>query len=425
VNLTLPKSCARSAAWAAGIAVSFGLSGAAQAQNVDCTTLPNAVHGIGGSAGTAFIRNLAKALAAAGEETTVVYADTGACDAMTWLVLKPNDGLTKAAKYWNETTGVEGTCTYPSGSKQLADWGSMAQDATTCQGIAALPNTVADWIGPISSMSVVAPVASANQAISADALYYIYGFGPGKGHDVGPFTKPASLASRSTVSAAGLLFALAANLPLSRALYGSNLTDRPQQNVQTNQGAIDYITSEASAVADPDSALGFCSTETVEAGNNRSKVRTLAFQARGQDAAWFPDSTDTASDKKNVREGRYWFWGTHHYFVRTNASGEVLNQRAKSFGEYFSGKRPLPGSKAFFDVVLETNVIPQCAMKVARSKDMGPLSPYSPDEPCGCFFDDKKGFDHGCTACDSADGTKDAACPEEAPVCRHKFCEVK
>lgn len=426
MSLTVPpKSRVHSCAWAAGLAVSLGLASAAHAQNVDCTSLPNAVHGIGGSAGTPWIRNLAKALAAGGEDFTVVYADTGACDAMTWLVVKPNDGLTKAAKYWNASTGVEGTCTYPSGSKVLADWGSMAQEATTCGGVTAKPATLSDAIGPISGFSLIAPQVSTNFVISADAVYYIYGFGPGKGQDVGRWTKPASIGSRTTTSAAGLLLAKAVGLPPSRPLFASNLTDRPQQNVQTNQGAIDYITTDPSAVSDPDSALAFCSTETVEAGSNRSKVRTLAFQAKDQAVGYFPDSTDTASDKKNLREGRYFLWGPHHVFVRTNASGEALNERAGKLAEYFTGKRPLPGAKSFLDVVIDTNVIPQCAMHVTRADDMGPLSSYQPEAPCGCFYDDKKGFDHGCKACDSADGTKDTACPESAPVCRHKFCEVK
>jgi hypothetical protein len=425
VNLSFPLAIARHGVRLVAFTLALGVAHEARAQNVDCTTLPNAVHGIGGSAATAYIRALAKALAAGGETLTVVYADTGACDAMTWLAVKPNDGLTKSAKYWNAGTGAEGTCTYPSGSKTLAQWGTMAQESTTCGGVTAKPQNVADYLGPISGLSLIVPVASSNYAITTDAGYYIYGFGPGTGHDVGPWKTPASIASRTTTSAAGLLIAKALGLPTSRPLFGSNLTARPQQDVKTNQGAIDYITSEPAAVADPDSALGFCSTETVEAGANRSKVRTLAFQAKGQDVAYFPDSSDTASDKKNLREGRYYLWGPQHFFLRTNESGAPLEELAGKLSEYFTGKRALPGSKAFLDLVIETGLVPQCAMHVTRSDDMGPLSSFQPDEPCGCYFDEKKGFDHGCKACSASDGEKDSACPAEAPVCRHKFCEVK
>jgi hypothetical protein len=425
VSFTFPPAIARHSARLIALSLALGFAHQAHAQNVDCTTLPNPVHGIGGSAGTPFIRNLAKALAAGGEDFTVVYADTGACDAMTWLVVKPNDGLTKGAKYWNASTGVEGTCTYPSGSTVRADWGSMAQEATTCGGVTAKPKTLGESLGPNSGFSLVAPISSSNFAISSDAVYYIYGFGPGTGHDVGPWKTAASIGSRTTTSAAGLLLAKAVGLPTSRPLFGSNITARPQQDVKTNQGAIDYVTSEPAAVADPDSALAFCSTETVESGTNRSKVRTLAFQAKGQEVAYFPDSSDTASDKKNLREGRYFLWGPHHIFVRLDESGQAVNARAGKLAEYFSGKRELPGAKTFLDVVVETNVIPQCAMHVSRADDMGPLSSFQPDQPCGCFFDDKKGFDHGCTTCSASDGSKDSACPAEAPVCRHKFCEVK
>jgi hypothetical protein len=421
----------RSARSLVGVLAGAGLcvcaAGPAYAQTVDCRTLPNAVHGIGGSAATPFIRAIAKALAAAGDPTTVVYADTGACDAMTWLVINPNQGLTKDAKYWDASTGAEATCNYPSGSgtPQIADWGAMAQEATTCGGVSSKPAALGDFIGPISGFSIIAPTASNNYAITAEALYFIYGFGPESGFDVKPWTKAASVASRSTTSAAGILLAKAAGIPTSRPLFGSNITGRPQQNVQNNQGAINYVTTEPSAVADPDSAIGFCSTETVESGDNRSKVRTLAFQAKDQHVAYFPDSSDTASDKKNLREGRYFLWNPHHFFARVNASGGYVNENAGKLVDYLTGKQPLPGDKAFLDVVIDTNVIPQCAMHVTRDGDMGPLASFQPDEPCGCYFDEKKGFDHGCTRCSADDGEEDAACPTEAPVCRHGFCEVK
>ena len=234
----------------------------------------------------------------------------------------------------------------------------------------------------------------------------------------------ASIASRTTTSAAGLLLAKAVGIPTSRPLFGSNITARPQQDVKNNQGAINYVTSEAAAVDDPDSALGFCSTETVESGDNRSKVRTLAFQSKGQNVAYFPDSSDTASDKKNLREGRYFLWNPHHFFARVDGS-DFVNENAGKLVGYLTGSTPLPGNKTFLDLTIETNVIPQCAMHVTRDGDMGPLASYQPDEPCGCYFDEQKGYDHGCTSCSAEDGEEDSACPTDAPVCRHGFCEVK
>jgi len=57
---------------------------------------------------------------------------------------------------------------------------------------------------------------------------------------------------------------------------------------------------------------------------------------------------------------------------------------------------------------------------VKRTGDMGPLASFQPEEPCGCFFDDKKTGNSGCQAC-----TVNTECPSSAPVCRHNFCEVK
>src|SRR5688500_17455887 len=96
---------------AAGLGLCAASSVSAQA--VECSTLPNAVYGIGGSAGTPFIKAIATELARAPvDPITLVYSDPGACAAMTALV--KNTPLTGTGKYWN-ADGVEATCTYPSG----------------------------------------------------------------------------------------------------------------------------------------------------------------------------------------------------------------------------------------------------------------------------------------------------------------------
>lgn len=411
IQLSPHRSTARALFALAGLGLGLAAS-QASAQAVECSSLPNPVYGIGGSAGTPFIKAVAIELAKAPvDPVTVIYTDTGACNAMTALV--KNTPLSGTGKYWN-AAGVEATCSYPSGSTQLADWGSMAQEATTCQGIEALPATVSDTIGPISGFSIIVPQASTQTSITAEAAYFVYGFGPGNGQDVKPWTNPASVASRTTTSAAGLLLAKAVGIPVSRALFGPD--------TKSNQGTIDYITAGSpSAVADPDTAIGFCSTETVESGANRSKVRTLAFQAVGQDCAYFPDSTDTATDKKNIREGRYYLWNPHHFFARlSSAGGAPVNANVAKAIAAFTGKTALPADKSYLDVIIATNTIPQCAMHVTRSGDMGPLASFQPDDPCGCFFDDKKTGNSGCTAC-----TSNSECPRSAPVCRHNFCEVK
>jgi len=392
----------------AGISLGALSGGAAQAE--DCVKLPNPVLGIGGSAATNLIKRLGTRLAAATPPITVVYTDTGACNAMTALV--QNTPLTGTGKIW-DANGVESTCTYPSGSTVLADWGAMAQEATTCQGVDKLPATVGDYTGPISGFSLIVPNASSEYAISAEAIYYIYGFGAGTGHDVAPWTNPAAIGTRTTTSAAGLLLAKAAGIPLSRPL-----AYLPANDVKTNQAAVDFITATSpAAVGNPSSGLAFCSTETADA--NRAKVRTLAFKAVDQDCAYFPDSTATSTDKKNLREGRYFLWNAHHFFARTNEQKQITNPNVAKLIAIFTSKEPLPGPQTYIDLLIANGNVPECAMRVKRAGDMGPLASFQHEKPCNCYFDQKTTGQTACKVC-----TSDSDC-NAGSQCSYGYCEVK
>ncbi len=404
------RRVARAAALAiAGVAV-LG-TGAARAE--DCVNLPNPILGIGGSAATNLIKRIGAKLAAANPPITVVYADPGACAAMSALVPGATGAVTPlsgTAKIW-AADGKESTCTLPSGSTVVAEWGAMAQEATTCQGVEALPATVGDYLGPISGFSLIVPNASTQNSISAEAVYYIYGLGAGTGHDVSPWTIPAAIGTRTTTSAAGLLLAKASGIPLSRPL-----AYLPANDVKNNQAAVDFITSTStSAVQNPEAALAFCSTETADA--NRAKVRTLAFKATDQDYAYFPDSSSTATDKKNLREGRYFLWNKHHFFA--NKERLVANPSLQKFINIVTSTEEIPGNQSFLDLQIANGNVPTCAMKVTRTGDMGPLSSFQPDKACGCYFDNKTTGSTSCKAC-----TANTDC-STGSACHYGFCEVK
>jgi len=392
---------------------SFAAGATSVAHAADCNTLPNPIYGIGGSAATNLFKRLGTRLAALPDDQkiTVIYSDPGACQAMTALV--QNTPLSGTGKYW-DAAGTEATCTYPSGSTQLADWGAMAQEATTCQGIDKLPDTVGDYLGPVSGFSLIVPNGSSEYAISAEAVYYIYGLGIGTGFDVAPWTVPGAIAARTTTSAAGLLLAKAVGIPVARALAYSQTND-----VKTNQGAVDFVTATSpAAVANPNAALGFCSTETADA--NRAKVRTLAFKAVDQDCAYGPDSTATATDKKNLREGRYYLWNAHHVFARLDAQKQPIKPALSKFLDIFTSKELLPGTQSYIDLLIANGNVPECAMRVKRDGDMGPLASFQPEKPCGCYFDSKTtGSTPSCTPC-----TSDTEC-SAGSVCSFNFCEVK
>jgi hypothetical protein len=63
--------------------------------------------------------------------------------------------------------------------------------------------------------------------------------------------------------------------------------------------------------------------------------------------------------------------------------------------------------------------VPQCAMRVRRAGDLGPISSWAPPVPCGCYFERQATGATACTACSS-----DANCSGANPKCRSGFCEA-
>jgi ABC-type phosphate transport system substrate-binding protein len=384
----------------------------ASAQTVNCTSLPNPVLGVGGSAPNALVKAVAKKLAAANPPITVVYTSTGACDAMKALVpngttLDALEKFTAVKPFYFDATGKEQNCEYPVGSNVFAEWGSMAQESKTCSDSLGtpivLPDTVGDFIGPISGFSLIVPSTSTEYAISAEAIRYIYGRGIGAGGDVPPWTEVAAVATRGSSSAAGLLLAKAAQIPLRPVGY----TD-----VKDNQGAVNHVL----AAQNPNAALGFCSTETAETDANVARVRTLAFKAFDQDYAYFPNSSATSFDKKNLREGRYFLWNPHHFFA--NKARLTANPNLQKFIDIITSKEELPGDQNFLDLQIDVGNVPSCAMKVNRQGDMGPLVSFQPEAPCGCYFDFKT---TGATSCKQCTTSADCGTGFE---CNVGYCEV-
>jgi ABC-type phosphate transport system substrate-binding protein len=425
VHLTLSprhnRGALRAALCAGGVAAVLGLAAGAEAQaTTACDSLPGTkIYGVGGSAPTPLVKRVARILAAQpeAERITVVYQDTGACFAMQGLVGTagtPPTPITGTAKYWTADSDTDQTCSLPAQGVE-AQWGSMAQLPTTCPGITALPDTVGDYLGPISGFSIIANKDSSEEVISAEALYSIYGLGPVQAN-IAPWTNLATLGSRTTTSAAGLLLAKAVGIPLSRPLAGSD--DRSQG------GVITKLTS-ATATADQaalDSTLGFVSTEAAEASSAVTRVKQLAYQHREQLVGYYPNSTATSLDKSNIREGRYFLWNPHHFYAKKSGS-EITDPAVRTFVHYFTGEEELPGTKSFLDVTIENGNIPDCAMQVTRDDDMGPLQSYQPDEPCGCYFEFKAtgAASSSCTECDA-----DTDCTDSNfPTCRLGYCEVK
>ncbi|MFT3925454.1 MAG: hypothetical protein QM778_23145 [Myxococcales bacterium] len=405
------------------------------------------IWGRGGSAPNVLVGRLAADLLKSSEPLIVFYKSDGACKALDSLDSATHTKLsTGSLQYWYHA--ADGSvkrqeCTLDANAAPVyATWGSMAQLATTCNGYAAgLPADISDTVGPISAFSLFVHKDSTQQAISAEAAYYIYGFGP-ETYQVAPWTVGTAIGSRGTTSAAGLLLAKAVGIPLTHPLYGSTGTPNPTyaadgskgpNDVATNGNMVKFVTATGGA-GNAENSLGFASTETIDIA--RENVRGLAFQAKGQNWAYWPDSDATTSfDKINVRQGRYFLWNPHHFYAKLDGpSGQIVDANTKRWVEYITGKTKLPDNQSFLDVQIDVGNIPDCAMQVTRDGDVGPLASYQPEVSCGCYFEDHKQngvHSDSCQACVNQAGDElpgeaaDATCPATAPYCRYGFCEVK
>jgi hypothetical protein len=258
---------------------------------------------------------------------------------------------------------------------------------------------------PVSAVSVVVDADSTQQAISAEAFYLIYGLGAAVA-GISPWVNPdpAYLLSRDNNAASKLILALATGLPVEKMLG----TDAGSSN-----GMVQAIT----ALPNPEEGLGFIPTDIADA--NRATVRTLAWQGLGQNAAYWPDSTATSFDKRNVRAGQYELWSPGYLYAPEGATdGSYLDPNVRALAEYLSGQSQPPGTTQPMAVTaMAAKNIPPCAMHVVRTTDLGPIYAADPAEPCDCLFDFTVTGATECASCDDAN-------PCASGVCRSGFCEA-
>jgi hypothetical protein len=272
--------------------------------------------------------------------------------------------------------------------------------------------------GPIQAYTFVVPTASDQTAIWAAEGYYAFGFG--MNNPLAPtynpwnneqflFIRPAT---KSTLVATAKNIALAPNKWKGMALNASG----------------DVVNAVKNA-AMPEPAIGILGAEVYD-GNRSNGIKTLAFQAFGQNAAYYPDSTSTAFDKLNLRDGHYTLWSPTVYITKVDANNVPTDSAVKYLMDLVLGNPDAaapnaPDGAAPIDGladVVKVGLIPQCAMQVTRSEDGGDLSPYTPAEPCTCYYLSHivgaSGTPAGCTAC-----TGDADCGDGGATCVHGFCE--
>lgn len=407
----------------------------ASAQQLCSALSGNKIYGVGGSAQTPLIGQIASRLRAPADEAdqlTIIYAQPGACFAMSAFDPEASEAeraitatpTGTAALYWDQGNTASKTCTLDAG--QLAQFATMQQYPELCPGVEGLYDGLGDFLGPVGTVNVIVPTGSSQSSISSEALYFLFKFGAEGG--VEPWTNTDYLTRRSPTSAVQLQVLKAAGLLEQSGgaiSFGWDAGTNPISVSTVANSGVHDARGEFAAVTVPntEATIGFVSGENAENARDDG-VRTLAYQHVGQDCAYWPDSSSTAFDKLNVRTGRYFLWGALHFYAPVTGNDSVIedvaNEGVQKLVGYFTGETAPPPELPILDTYIDNFNIPQCAMQVSRDEDLGAISSYQPDEPCGCYFEARA---TGRTSCEECEESTD--CPDSDPVCRFGYCEVQ
>jgi len=351
---------------------------------------------------------------AIGTQASIFYLEKGSCDGSE-SIISGNVKLLKETKvaYYDETTGEAKSCTLQ--EDHPADLGLSGLFPETCN--TPLPIDVQDLLGPVNPVGFTAPATSKERAISGEAAYRVYGMTPS---GVAPweseefiFRRRPSSGNQTTIS-------------LTLGLENSAMRGRDSNGSSNMLKAMQRSSS-------PQKTIGLSSSEILDV--NRASMKWLAYQHFGQPVGFYPDSEATTFDRRNVRDGHYFVWIPLHVYARVPNGdiagapnqpvvGTTRNAAAvKTLAQLMTSRIPAPNPAVdLFSALGKIGNVPQCAMRVTRTKEGAPLTPFKPSLSCACAFEaavPNGVAPAGCVRC-----TDNTQCTDPARAsCSFGFCE--
>lgn len=308
-------------------------------------------------------------------------------------------------------------CTLPMGGVS-AHLAVAEVSASSCPAFAGVsPGGVVDQISAIFPFVLVTSTASSEQSIQAGEAYFVYG--KGKDANIRPWFDETTLIRRSPLSSLSVLFSLRMGLDPAR-LRGELPSSCPMGVVCASES--DIVVNRLGK-----SPAGLAFMPTREAEQRRSDLKPLAFQALGQRGAYYPNRQASTVDKRNVRDGHYPLWGHLHVVAKADSQDPKKPlARLRPLTDLLQGTADPALDVDKEDPLLpqvRNGYVPQCAMAVNRSDDRAPLLPYTPAEPCGCWFEatatkSTNNLPAGCAVCSNGQ-------PCSTGTCRRGFCEAR
>ncbi len=424
------------------------------ASTTDCTNpalVPHPVYIAGASEVAAYLEALAVTVAKDSVALSLIYAAPSACVGLGDIV---TSGQTETSPFSFVTaTGTLSTCTgaptdggfAPYAPEIYVDIGVSGVYPSTCITPpipTPLPAAFKDFQGPIQPYEIAVPWASSQFSISAEAAYVVFGFG-GQTYTVNPWTVSTDIWTRGDTSGAQLIIADA--IELSGAKWLTTLGDAGGAQILKNNTVM-VSSILGSGATDPNGTIGILGSGTLDPAKGAAGgLKPLAFQGVGQDCGYYADSDLNLFDKINVRQGRYEIWGPEHFVSNVDASGKAIANP--------SGTNPVPSSAADVQRVLgfithsgvtvtstpslqdvieaeaSAHFVPDCAMQVERTSELGPEASYQPPVGCGCFYEDQPNGGAGalstyCVTCTVATEKSDCSDPQ-FPHCNFGYCEAQ
>lgn len=367
-----------------------------------CADLPNPIYVSGSSAIRPLLSTIGGKLAAGDTPSTIVYISTGSCDGVNSIT----SGLkvTAGAKYMYPDSGTLTDCTLPAGG-QAIDIGMSDVFPTSCPDITTDSLTgIGDFAGPVQSMNFVVPIAATHTTISAEAAYLTFGLGQ---DGTTPWDTPSLYAIRNFQSGTETMLAQAIKVPTNK-WKGED------------KGGSGGVITAISGSTSPNKSIGILASTEADVAANRLTIKRLAFQPYGEQCALYPDSSYASHDKFNVRNGLYQVWGPVHMLAKVNGSNVPSSANAKLLLDILLGNTTITGVDPV-QAEIDNNTVPQCAMNVKRTSELGTPVSYSPEGACDCYFESKTGgASASCKTCTSNDD-----CSGSTPKCNRGYCEAK
>ncbi len=203
------------------------------------------------------------------------------------------------------------------------------------------PDSIGIFRGPVQGYGFVVPegVADSVEGITREEAYFVLG-GQGAEANAVPWIEPPnpedgtpSVFIRGATTST--LLTIAANvapalLPAS-SFVGYRLMGQEDRSSVVIQGV-----SAAAGTPLAEATIGILGVELYDRA--RDMLDLLAYQAEGQKYGYYPDSSPSARDKRNLRDGHYVPWGYTEYLVRVDEDGEPLQENAARLLDIVTGK---------------------------------------------------------------------------------------